>query len=58
MAYKKSLIVIVIVIVIRAFRAQYMSRTGVAQNDLSVRKSQTLLFVKLLRSIATLQQSL
>lgn len=58
MAYKKSPIVIVIVIVIRAFRAQYMSRAGVAQNDLPVRKSQTLLFVKLLISIATLQQSL
>ena len=45
-------------IVITAFRAQYMSRAGVAQNDLPVRKSQTLLFVKLLRSIAILEQSL
>ena len=45
-------------IVITTFRAQYMSRAGVAQNDLPVRKSQTLLSVKLLRSIAILEQSL
>ena len=35
-----------------------MSRAGVAQNDRPVRKSQTLLFVKLLRYIAVLQQLL
>lgn len=44
-------------IVTRAFKAQYMSRAGVAQNDLPVRKLQALLFVKLLRSIAILEQS-
>ena len=45
-------------VVITTFRAQSMSRAGVAQNDLPVRESQTLLFVKLLRSIAVLEQSL
>ena len=45
-------------VVITAFRAHNMSRVGVAQNDLPVRKSQVLLFVNLLRSIAILEQSL
>ena len=35
-----------------------MSRAGVAQKGLPVRKSETVLFVKLLRSIAILEQSL
>ena len=45
-------------IVMTAFRAPCMSRAGVAQNDLPVRKLQTLPYVKLLRSIAILEQSL
>ena len=54
--FKKKIVNMRQLIIIRAFSAQYMSRAGVAPNDLPVRKSQTLILVELLRSIAILEQ--